>query len=182
MAREQLERLVDVTEGVTVTVDANSNVVAKGPKGEVTKSLRNPRIAYVVEGNQVKITSISSTKMDKKLINTMTAHVKNLIKGASEGFTYELKICSGHFPMTVAVKGDTLEVKNLFGEAVPRKLKLKEGAKVTVKGDQIEVTGNNIEIVGQVSADIEKLTKRAGFDRRIFQDGIYIVNKNGKLM
>ncbi|MDP6647875.1 MAG: 50S ribosomal protein L6, partial [Candidatus Woesearchaeota archaeon] len=59
-------------------------------------------------------------------------------------------------------------------------LQIKEGATVKVEGDLINVTSTNKETAGQVSADIEQLTRRPGYDKRIFQDGIYIINKDGK--
>ena len=51
-----------------------------------------------------------------------------------------------------------------------------------LNGEMISVTGINKEIVSQAAADIEQLTRRVGFDRRIFQDGIYIVEKDGKVI
>jgi ribosomal protein L6P/L9E len=36
--------------------------------------------------------------------------------------------------------------------------------------------------VSQVSADIENLVRRTDYDRRVFQDGIYITEKDGNLM
>ena len=91
-----------------------------------------------------------------------------------------MKIVYSHFPITVEIKDNFVIIKNFIGEKVPRILKLKEGAKVTVNGDVIEVESIDKELAGQVSADIEKMTKRAHFDKRIFQDGIYIIEKAGK--
>ena len=51
-----------------------------------------------------------------------------------------------------------------------------------VEGELIHVAGTNKEIAGQVSADIEQLTRRPGYDTRIFQDGIWITSKDGKEM
>mgnify|MGYP001570040019 FL=1 len=82
--------------------------------------------------------------------------------------------------MNVSTDGNKLSVKNFLGEKVPRVLELKEGATVKVESPLIYVISSNKEIAGQVSADIEQLTRRPGFDTRIFQDGIYIINKDGK--
>jgi predicted PurR-regulated permease PerM len=85
-------------------------------------------------------------------------------------------------PMTAAVKGNMFEVKNLFGESKPRLLKLIPDVTVKVNATEITVEGIDKEKVGQTAASIESLTKRPNFDKRIFQDGIYIVSKDGKLM
>ena len=101
-------------------------------------------------------------------------------KGALNGYRYTLKICSGHFPMSVSVGNNQLIVKNFLGEKVPRVLKLKAGADVKVEGDLIVVESSNKEIAGQVGASIELLTRRTKYDTRIFQDGIWITSKDGK--
>jgi large subunit ribosomal protein L6 len=82
--------------------------------------------------------------------------------------------------MSVAVKDNEFIVKNFFGEKIPRIIKIKEGADVKVEGDIINVESPNKEIAGQVAADIEHLTKRANYDSRVFQDGIWITEKAGK--
>ena len=103
-----------------------------------------------------------------------------MAKGVLEGYKYTLKICSGHFPMNVSVGGGQLIVKNFFGEKVPRTLEFSKSAKVTIEGEIIHVESTDKEIAGQVAAAIEQLTRRPGFDTRVFQDGIYITNKDGK--
>jgi len=103
-----------------------------------------------------------------------------MIAGVSEGHTYKLKICSGHFPMTVAVDNKDFVIKNLLGEKVPRKISIKQGVDIKVEGDEIVVTGINKNHVAQQAAAIEEMSKRSGFDKRIFQDGVYIISKDGK--
>ena len=50
-------------------------------------------------------------------------------------------------------------------------------AKVSVKGDEVTITGVNKEDVGQTMANLEQATKIRGKDPRVFQDGIYLVSK-----
>jgi large subunit ribosomal protein L6 len=171
---------IDIPKGVTVSVLENSIVKASGQKGECQKKLLSPFIEITVENNEVVVKSKRSSQREIKILYSFVAHIKNLIKGVTQGFTYTLKICSGHFPMTVTVKGTEFSVKNLFGEAVPRVMKIKDGVKVSIVQDKIEVSGTNLEIVSQVSADIEGLVRRVKYDRRVFQDGIYIIDKSGK--
>lgn len=177
--KQELEQTVQLPDGVTTTLDARTLTV-KGEKGELVRDFIFPGLMVTVDGNTVKITSNVTGLMGKKRLFTARAHIKNMIEGVTEGFTYKLKICSGHFPMAVAVKGNKFEVKNFIGEKVPRVVTIKEGADVKVDGDIVTITGMDKEIVGQTAADIEKITRRPGFDNRIFQDGIFIVEKNGK--
>ncbi len=176
---EQKTIQVDLGEGVSANVN-KYDLTINGSKGEVTKTLANKQVTLSVEDNKVLVNTPSMSKKYKKIVNTFVAHIKNMIKGSQEGFVYKLKICSGHFPMNVSIKDDILSVKNLFGEKIARELKLKPGSDVKIDGEIITVQSNNKEIAGQVAADIEKLTRRPGFDNRIFQDGIYITEKAGK--
>ncbi len=179
MRLELYKATIKIPENVSVEI-VDDLVIVKGPKGEVKRSLKNPRVKIEVKDSQVIISSKNATKKEKTMIGTFESHIKNMIKGVREGVVYKLKICSGHFPMTVSVEGKNFVVKNFFGERVPRVLKLKEGVNVKVEGDFVIVDGADIELVSQTSADIEQLCRITNRDRRIFQDGIYIIDKDGQ--
>ena len=176
---ENIVQKITLPEGISASVD-NGILSITGPKGVVTKNFLHPKIKVLVEDDAVVFSAVKFTKAEKKVMQTYVAHVKNLFKGVTEGHVYKLKICSGHFPMNVSLKGNKLEVKNFIGEAVPRLLSFKDGVDVKLNGDIIELNGINKELVAQSAASIEKLTRRNGFDKRIFQDGIYIIEKDGK--
>ncbi len=181
MRIEKLTETIILPSGVTASYDAvTKRFAVTGPKGEIAKAFFDPKIAIIIADGKITFTSKQATLQQKKRLYTFRAHAKNMVKGVSEGFTYRLKVCSGHFPMSVGVKGRTFEIKNFIGEKVPRTLALKEGADVKVEGETVTVTGADKEIVGQVAADIEQLSRRPGFDTRIFQDGIFIVEKGDK--
>lgn len=183
MRLETMEERIVLPPGVTAQYDdVTKRLIVKGPKGESSRQFFDPKIALVITGDAITVTANQATLMQKKRLFTLVAHAKNMVKGVTEGYTYRLKICSGHFPMAVSVKGKTFEIKNFIGEKVPRTLTLKEGVEVKVEGDQVTVAGFDKERVGQVAADIEQLSRRPGYDTRIFQDGIFIVDKNGKKM
>ena len=165
--------------GVAASVAGNMLII-KGPKGEVTRELKQKNVSVKIDGQKIILETKRFTKKDKKMAYSLTAHAKNMIKGTTQTHEYTLKICAGHFPMTVAVADNKLSVKNFLGEKVPRILPLKEGASVKVDGQLIHITSTSKEIAGQVAAGIEQLTRRPGFDTRVFQDGIYIINKDGK--
>lgn len=172
---------IKILDGVTVTCDGDM-IKVKGPKGEIIRKLFHPRIKISVTPESVIVMpqTKKENKKDKMFVNTFVSHIKNLMAGVRDGFEYKLKICSGHFPMTVSVAGNELIVKNFLGEKVPRKVKLPDGAKVVVQGEEIIVNALNKETAGQAAAKIEQLTRITNRDKRIFQDGCYIINKAGK--
>ncbi|MFC1769130.1 50S ribosomal protein L6 [Nanoarchaeota archaeon] len=176
---KELKEEIKLAEGVTASYDGLTFIM-KGPKGEVSKIIKANNVKITIEGDKISIVGIGTTKNEKKMIGSINAHIKNLQKGVTEGHVYKLKVCSGHFPMNVVINKGEITIKNFLGEKFPRSLKIKEGVQVKLNGDQIVVEGTSKEICGQVSADIEKLTSVKGRDLRIFQDGIYIIEKDGK--
>ena len=168
---------IKLQDKINIQLDG-SILTLKGPKGEVKKDFPDKGIGIEHKEGSIILKSSKSNKVDKKIIKSYAAHIRNMVKGSLEGYKYTLKICSGHFPMNVSVGNDQFIVKNFLGEKVPRTLKLKTGAAVKVEGDMVVVESTSKEIAGQVSADIETLTKRTGYDGRIFQDGIWIVSKD----
>ncbi|TRM78628.1 50S ribosomal protein L6, partial [Sulfolobus sp. D5] len=108
---------------------------------------------------------------------TLLRHLQNMITGVTKGYRYYLKIIYTHFPTTVKVVGDEVQITNLIGEKVVRKAKISKGVKVTIKGEDIVVEGSDIEAVAQTASNIELASKIRGFDRRVFSDGIFLYKK-----
>ena len=179
MKIEKLEKTIEVSEGVTMAIDGRT-ITAKGPKGEVARNWDNPHIKAKLEGNLITLTAEKPTNREKKDMFTLRAHIGNMQRGVVESHLYKLKICSGHFPMNVTVSKTDVSVKNFLGEKVPRVYKIKPGVDVKLEGDFIVVESCSIEIAGDTAASIERLTRITNRDRRIFQDGIYIIMKDGK--
>jgi large subunit ribosomal protein L6 len=179
MRLKELKKEVAVPEGVNVDLDG-SKLTAKGPKGENSRTLIYPKIKLAKAEDKITLTAKDATKKDKTMMGTFTAHIANLLTGVKDGFGYKLKVCSGHFPMTVAMDNNQVVINNFMGEKVPRKANILQDVEVKIENDMIIVSGFDKENVGQSAANIELATKRSGFDKRIFQDGCYIVEKSGK--
>jgi large subunit ribosomal protein L6 len=154
-------------------------MTVKGPKGEVIKMLKDPQLNIKTEGDKVTFASAKGTKRQKRVMNSFIAHLNNMIKGVQEPYKYVMKICSGHFPINVSISGEQLLVKNFLGEKSPRTLKLKKGVIVKIDGDIITVESPNKELAGSMASDIELITAKSNRDLRVFQDGIYMIEKAG---
>ncbi len=179
--KDDLEETIEIPEGVEVKLE-NGIFEITGKKGSSKKKMTNPKINTEIKDKKITIGSKKATKREKKLIKSFKAHLVNMLRGVKEGYTYKLKICSSHFPMNVSVENNEFIIKNFIGEKTPRKMKLKEGVNVKVDGTEVIVESPDKELTGQTAADIENLTKRPGFDTRIFQDGIFIIDKTGKMI
>lgn len=176
--KQTIEENLTIPEGITVTVEQGL-ISVKGPKGEVQRDFRDPGVSISSKEGSIVFHSKDATRREKKRLYTYRAHVRNMLRGVQEGHTYQVKICSGHFPMNVSVQNGKMVVKNFLGEKFPRELKLIEGVQIKQDGDTITLTGCNKEKVGQCAADMEQLTRITNRDRRIFQDGLYIIMKDG---
>jgi large subunit ribosomal protein L6 len=97
--------------------------------------------------------------------------------GVTKGYTYKLKVVFSHFPVTVKVDKDKVLIQNFLGERKPRVAKIVGNAQVKVEGQDITVTGIDIDEVSQTASNIELACRITGYDRKIFQDGIWIVSK-----
>ena len=171
---------IEVPEKVQVTLEPGGVLKIKGPNGEVSKELSHPRIKIEKKSKHVVVSSEMPRKREKALVGTYGAHIRNMIVGVTKGFEYKMKIVYAHFPIKASVKGNTFTIENFLGEKHPRSTKILGATKVNVKGDLVDLTGPDVEAVGQTAANIERATKIKGFDPRVFQDGIYIIQKPGR--
>ncbi|MBT4539664.1 50S ribosomal protein L6 [Candidatus Woesearchaeota archaeon] len=179
--REDLQKEIVLSDGVTASLN-DSVLTVKGPKGEVSRNFLHPKVAVNVSEGKILLLALKATRREKTVTGSFVAHIKNMIKGVQEHHLYKLKICSGHFPMNVAVKGQELVVKNFLGESVPRRCELNPAVQVKINGTEIVVTSPDKELAGLVAARIELLCRITNRDRRIFQDGIYLTEKAGKII
>ncbi|MFH1056040.1 MAG: 50S ribosomal protein L6 [Candidatus Altiarchaeota archaeon] len=176
------ELTVDLIEGVEVDVKGR-NITVKGKKGSVSRRFREDFISMTQEGGKLKINARTKRfplRKQMAIMGTIAGHIRNMMKGVTEGYVYKLRIMYSHFPMKAAVKGSEFVVDNFLGEKYPRRTNILEGVKVEVKGNEVTVTGIDKEAVGQTAANIEQMTWIKKLDVRVFQDGIFIIEKDSK--
>lgn len=175
MAKE-MKKVIQVPEGVVITFQ-NDILSVSGPKGKNERYLWYPGIIIDIHENEISIDSTSSKKSHKAMIGTFNSHINNMLKGITEGFEYNMKVVYSHFPMQLKVEGQKMLIGNFLGEKKARSANIIGETKVKASTDQVTITGINKEHVGQTAANIEQATKIKRYDPRVFQDGIYVVEK-----
>jgi large subunit ribosomal protein L6 len=171
-----VENRVDIPDGVKLTLKGK-NITVVGDKGKVSRDFSHTKLDLEHLGASLRVCAINPRKKESALVNTITAHVRNMVKGVTKGFTYRLKIVFVHFPMSVRIQNKTFIIQNFIGERKDRYADIAGDANVTVQGEDVIVTGVDIEEVSQTAANIQQACKIRKKDLRKFLDGIYVYSK-----
>ncbi|MFH0711191.1 MAG: 50S ribosomal protein L6 [Candidatus Aenigmatarchaeota archaeon] len=166
-----------IPDGINVEI-SNHTVSVSGSKGKLDRKLELEKCSKIEKvENKLKISSENERRKVKAKIGTSIAHVKNMIDGVTRGFVYKLKVIYSHFPITVKVEKEKVIIQNFLGERTSRVAKIIGETQVKLEGQEISVSGIKLEEVSQTAANIEQATRIVGFDKKVFQDGIYITQK-----
>jgi large subunit ribosomal protein L6 len=183
-SKKHVELDLEVPEGVNIETKEQS-VTVSGKLGSISRTFKEEAVHLVKKDGKILIQSKSDRQPYKKqlaVVGTIRAHIKNMFKGVTSGANYKMKVVYSHFPMRAQVKGDRFLIENFLGEKFPRSTEILPGVKIEVKGTDITLTGPEKEKVSQTAANIEQATRIKDRDPRVFQDGIYITEKDGKHM
>ena len=169
-------RKVKIPDGVKAQLDGMQLKVT-GPKGQLSRNMRFPQVTVTCENNEVTIATESKRKEITSMVGTLEAHTKNMCRGVSEGFEYRMKVVYSHFPIQLKVQGTKLEIANFLGEKKARSARIEIGVTAKVANDEVVLTGIDRELVGNSAANIEHACHIRNRDPRVFQDGIYMVQR-----
>jgi len=97
-------QIIIIPENVTVKSEANL-VTVTGPKGTLTYSLP-AKIEVAVENNQIKVTRLAEDKQTSSNHGSVRAHLNNMVKGVTEGYTKSLDIVGVGYK--AELKGDAI--------------------------------------------------------------------------
>ncbi len=167
---------VEIPRGIECELSGNILKCKKGT-AELSREIHIPGVKTKVDGGSIVFNCEKGNKKENKSIKTQIAHIKNMYRGLDEKYVYKMQACNVHFPMTLKVEGDKLTIANFLGEKIKRYAKIVHGVDVQIKGQDVIVSSNELEKGGQTAANIERATKILRKDRRVFQDGIFIVEK-----
>ena len=171
-----LKKWLDIIDGVTVK-NENGKVVVSGEKGSLERTFTHPKLSLRIEDGKVFIDVKESKRNINAIAGTWKALIKNMMLGVKYGWQAKLKAVHSHFPMKMKVEGNKFILENFLGERNKRSVEIYPDVKIEIKGNEVIVSGGDKEKVGQMAANIEQMTRVKGFDKRVFQDGIYIVEK-----
>jgi len=175
-----IEEKINIAVGVKVEIDGQL-VKVSGPNGKLSREFVHNRAKIMEKEGKIVVSCEMPRVKDKAVVGTFASHIRNMMDGVTSGFEYKMKIVYSHFPIKAYAKGNKFIIENFLGERTPRKADIVRDTKIAVKGNDIVLTGADLEAVSQTAANIERSTKIKKFDSRVFQDGAYIVEKAGRM-
>lgn len=177
ISSEEIKAEIVIPDNVKAEIHDNV-ITVEGRLGKLKKNILKIPVVVLIQDKKIVIRPYGKRKKDLAITNTTKSIIGNMITGVEKGFTYKLKIVSAHFPMSVKIKGDKVNVENYFGERSPRTSQIVgDATKVTVGGEDVIVKGPSLEDVSQTAANIELSTNMKNKDHRVFLDGVYVYSK-----
>ncbi|MFB6219412.1 MAG: 50S ribosomal protein L6 [Halobacteriaceae archaeon] len=169
---------IELPDSVTASTE-RLELTLEGPEGSVTRRLWYPDVEVTVDDGAVVIESDAEDAQTNATVGTFESHVRNMVHGVTEGWEYRLQVHYAHFPMQVSVEDGEVVIQNFLGERAPRRTPIRGDTTVEVDEEEVLLRGPDKEAVGQTAGAIEQLTRVKDKDTRVFQDGVYIVEKPG---
>lgn len=165
---------VAIPNGVTVTC-VDGILMVKGPKATLTRKIKSD-IEIKVDVDAV--TLIPKDTLDAPALwGTYASHLRNMLKGATEGFTKILEIEGVGYK--AEVKGKEIILSVGFSHQVT--LEIPEGISVEVQKGVVTMTGSDKDILGQFAANVRKVKKPEPYKGKgIRYRGEQIIRKQGK--
>ncbi len=140
---------ISVPDGVSVEVKEGNQVIVKGPKGTLERTLA-PEMILEQKDGEITVSRPNDLKRMKSLHGLTRTLLHNMIVGVHEGYTKVLEVNGVGY--RAAKQGKKL-VLNL-GYSHPVEMEDPDGIETTVEGNKISVIGISKEKVGQYAAEI----------------------------
>ena len=169
-------RKVKIPEGVTVRIEGNL-VKVQGPKGLLMREMYYPNVSLAVADKEMTVSTESGRKKILSVCGTFAAHLQNMCMGVTKGYQYRMRVVYSHFPIQLKLAGDRVEIGNFLGEKRSRWARIEKEVKFALGSDEVTLSGIDKEAVGKTAANIEHATRIRERDPRVFQDGVYIVER-----
>ncbi len=140
---------VAIPEKVEVVVNADS-IAVNGPLGKLTQALTDA-VDLKKDGETLTFTAANDGAHARAMAGTLRSLVANMVQGVSQGFTRKLTLVGVGYK--AQAQGQMLNLE--LGYSHPINHKMPEGVTVkTPSATEIELTGADKQVVGQVAAQI----------------------------
>ena len=167
---------ITLPSGVDIKIEG-SNVVVKGPKGQLDRRF-NDRVSISLEEGVATLDRIDESRESRAIHGLSRALLANMVTGVAEGFRRDLEIQGVGY--RAQLKGNDLELQ--VGFSHPVTIKAPAGITFEVpEPTKVSVVGIDKELVGQVAADVRKVRPPEPYKGKgIRYVGEYVRRKAGK--
>jgi large subunit ribosomal protein L6 len=124
----------------------------KGPKGELSKPMPTG-VAIKLEGDKVTVSRADDSRENRARHGLVRAHLANMVKGVTAGWTRELEINGVGY--RAEVTGDS--VTFALGYSHPIVFKLPKSVTAKVEKNRLTLVSPDKDALGQVSAKMREL-------------------------
>jgi len=167
---------IAIPAGVEVKINGHE-VSVKGPKGELTQTIRN-EITVAVEGNEIIVTRQNDEKLARSLHGLSRTLVANMVEGVTNGYKKELEVNGVGY--RAAKQGKELVMNLGFSHQVI----VPEIPGITIdvpNPNLVVISGPDKQAVGQFAAEVrEKRPPEPYKGKGIRYVGEYVRRKEGK--
>ncbi len=170
------KRPVEMPSGVTAAISGQS-VEVKGPKGVLAFKATDD-VDLAIEDNALTVKPRGQSKRSRQQWGMTRTVLQNLVTGVSEGFKKELEIVGVGY--RAQAQGKTLKLSLGYSHDV--EYQIPDGVEVkTPKPTQVEITGIDRQVVGQVAAEIREWRPPEPYKGKgVKYKDEYIFRKEGK--
>jgi large subunit ribosomal protein L6 len=144
-------KVLPLPKGVTL-IQKDGKYGVKGPKGELGKALPTG-ITIKVEGDKLSVKRADDSHDLRAKHGLVRAHLANMVKGVTEGWTRELEINGVGY--RAEVSGDKLTMA--LGYSHPVVFPLPKVVTAKVDKNKVILTSPDRDILGQTAAKIREL-------------------------
>lgn len=148
-------KILEIPEGTTVTLDNDNKVTVKGPKGELSNTF-DELITIKIDGNEIKCTRANESKFAKSIHGTTTSLIENMIIGVTKGFEKHLETVGVGYRFSVSGNQITVNAgySNPVIVTVPKDLQAESKS-----NNELTISGIDKQKVTEFAANIRKIRK-----------------------
>ena len=144
-------KVLPLPKGVTLNQKPGA-VSVKGPKGELSKAVPDG-VSIKLEADKIHVLRADDSRENRAKHGLVRAHLANMVKGVTDGWTRELEINGVGYRAEVA--GDTVNMA--LGYSHPVVFKLPKGVTAKVDKNRVSLTSADRDLVGQTAAKVREL-------------------------